>query len=187
MGRMDRVLLRPAAVVVLFAASSLSGARAPALPPAAALTIRGRVTRAVTGSAVRNGEVEVRWPAHDDQFEPVRQELSSDGTFELSVPVDTLPTKASELSIGVDAEGFAVAEMRLSEATWQDSTAVTVELELTASTLDGVLDIFACCILSWSVLTVMLPAFLLGAAVKAFVPGHVFLKYLGPTAPKRIG
>jgi len=46
----------------------------------------------------------------------------------------------------------------------------------------GIVDVFKCCILSWKALTIMLPAFLLGGAIAAFVPTPVVLKYLGAGA-----
>lgn len=45
-----------------------------------------------------------------------------------------------------------------------------------------IVNVFTCCILSWKALTVMLPAFLLGGAVTAFVPATVVLRYLGAGA-----
>jgi len=46
----------------------------------------------------------------------------------------------------------------------------------------GIVDVFKCCILSWKALTTMLPAFLLGGAIAAFIPTPVILRYLGAQA-----
>ena len=46
----------------------------------------------------------------------------------------------------------------------------------------GIVDVFRCCILSWQALTTMLPAFLLGGAIAAFVPTSLVLRYMGAGA-----
>lgn len=51
-----------------------------------------------------------------------------------------------------------------------------------ADALGAIVDVFSCCILSWKALTVMLPAFLLAAAISTFVPPTLILKYLGAGA-----
>ncbi len=51
------------------------------------------------------------------------------------------------------------------------------------TTLNDILDMFRCCVLSWGVLTTMLPAFLLAGAIAAFVPPTSILKHLGAGAP----
>ena len=152
----------------------------------AAIEITGTVSRAVTGGAVRKGTVEVRWPAHDDAFEPVGVDLAPEGTYRLSVPRAGLPERLDQLTVSVIAEGFSVAEKPLPVAELVSGRPLTLDFELSASTLDGVLDIFACCVLSWSVVTVMLPAFFLGAAIKTFVPSHKLLQYLGPQASQPV-
>jgi hypothetical protein len=43
----------------------------------------------------------------------------------------------------------------------------------------SIVNVFACCVLSWKALTIMLPAFLLGGAITAFAPSSVILYYLG--------
>ncbi len=48
--------------------------------------------------------------------------------------------------------------------------------------LAGVVDVFTCCIFTWEVIPIVLPAFLLGGAVAAFVPTGVILRYLGAGA-----
>lgn len=53
-----------------------------------------------------------------------------------------------------------------------------------ADALLGIVDVFSCCILSWKALTTMLPAFILGGAIAAFVPSTVILRYLGSGAHK---
>ena len=44
------------------------------------------------------------------------------------------------------------------------------------------MDVFTCCIFTWEVIPIVLPAFLLGGAVAAFVPTGVILRYLGAGA-----
>lgn len=48
--------------------------------------------------------------------------------------------------------------------------------------LSGVVDVFTCCIFTWEIIPIVLPAFLLGGAVAAFVPSSAILKYLGAGA-----
>ncbi|MCK5803236.1 MAG: permease [Lentisphaeria bacterium] len=152
-----------------------------------AIRVQGRVRKAVTHSAISRGVAEVRWPGNDDRFKPLRTDLTEEGTFAIPVPLNSLPERPGDLTVSIITEGFSIAEKPLP---FPENTGIpeTVEVNFTlqASTLDGVLDIFACCILSWSVLTVMLPAFLLGAAITAFVPSQALLKYLGPKAPKPV-
>ncbi len=150
--------------------------------PSAALTIQGTVSRAVTGGPVKAGEVEVRWPGHGDVFRPIVTTIDKKGRFQVVLPPDRVPPRVPELSVTASAKGFALREVRLPPDAVPGPEPITVNFELKASTLDGVLDIFSCCVLSWSILTVMLPAFLLGAAVKAFVPGQQVLRLLGPDA-----
>lgn len=54
------------------------------------------------------------------------------------------------------------------------------------TTLNDIVDVFRCCILTWDALTTMLPAFVLAGAVAAFVPPHVILKYFGAAAKKPV-
>ncbi len=54
--------------------------------------------------------------------------------------------------------------------------------ERPSDALIGIVDVFKCCILSWKALTTMLPAFILGGAIAAFVPTPVLLQYLGARA-----
>ncbi|NOY81554.1 MAG: hypothetical protein GXP31_11205 [Kiritimatiellaeota bacterium] len=150
--------------------------------PGAGLTIQGTISRAVTGGPVKSGEVEVRWPGHGDVFRPIVTTVNKQGQYRVVLPPDKVPPRVPELSVAASAKGFALQEVRLPSDAAPGPAPVVVDLELKASTLDGVLDIFSCCVLSWSILTVMLPAFLLGAAVKAFVPSHQFLRLLGPDA-----
>jgi uncharacterized membrane protein YraQ (UPF0718 family) len=46
-------------------------------------------------------------------------------------------------------------------------------------TVNDVVDVLSCCVLSWGVLTTMLPAFLLAGAIAAFVPPSLVLRNLG--------
>jgi uncharacterized membrane protein YraQ (UPF0718 family) len=45
--------------------------------------------------------------------------------------------------------------------------------------LNNIIDVFSCCVLNWTALTTMLPAFLLAGAITAFIPAPILLKYLG--------
>lgn len=149
------------------------------------LVVTGRVASAGSQNPVTEGVVELRWPGHDDTFKPLTAPLREDGSYmvDAMVPLETVP--ADELTITVMAPGYDLIEQPL-PAGWQEAeqAGVTVDFELPASTLNGILDIFSCCVLTWSVLTVMLPAFLLGAAITAFVPSQYLLNLLGPQAPK---
>jgi uncharacterized membrane protein YraQ (UPF0718 family) len=149
------------------------------------LVLHGHVRRAVTKSAIADGEVELRLPGHEDSFAPLTAPLRKDGSYELKVPFADLPERKSDLTLSVLAEGFDPVEKPLvfPEGVGLPET-MKVDFVLAASTLDGVIDIFSCCVLSWAVLTVMLPAFLLGAAITAFVPSQYLLRLLGPAAPK---
>ncbi len=155
--------------------------------PAAGPSLRlyGHVQQAVTKSAIAKGEIELRLPGHEDTFASRTVPLREDGTYELLLPFADLPEKPGDLTLSALAEGFETKEVPL---VFPEGVGMPEELKvnfvLAASTLDGVLDIFSCCVLSWSVLTVMLPAFLLGAAITAFVPSHALLRWLGPAAPK---
>lgn len=155
--------------------------------PAAGPTLRlyGQVHQAVTKAAIASGEVELRLPGHEDTFASRTAPLREDGSYELLLPFAELPERPSDLTLSALATGFETKEVPL---VFPEGVGLPEELKvnftLAASTLDGVLDIFSCCVLSWSVLTVMLPAFLLGAAITAFVPSHALLRWLGPAAPK---
>jgi uncharacterized membrane protein YraQ (UPF0718 family) len=46
----------------------------------------------------------------------------------------------------------------------------------------GIVNVFSCCVLSWKAFTTMVPAFILGGAIAAFVPATMVLKYLGARA-----
>lgn len=50
------------------------------------------------------------------------------------------------------------------------------------ATLLSIVDVFSCCILTWKALTVMLPAFVLAAAISVFAPPTLILRYLGSGA-----
>lgn len=51
-----------------------------------------------------------------------------------------------------------------------------------AQYLSDVVNVFTCCIFTWEILPVVLPAFLLGGAAAAFIPAGVVLRYLGAQA-----
>ena len=149
------------------------------------LTLHGHAPEAVTKSGVVNGQVELRQQGHEDTFDSRFAPLQQDGSFELVIPFSELPKNLDGLTLSVLAEGFDPLEEPL---VFQDGAGLPEKMEVeftpAVTTLNGVLDIFACCVLSWSVLTVMLPAFLLGAAITAFVPSQYLLRLLGPAAPK---
>jgi len=50
--------------------------------------------------------------------------------------------------------------------------------------LKDIVNVFTCCIFTWNALTTMLPAFLLGGAITAFVPAPVIMRHLGVGANK---
>lgn len=52
--------------------------------------------------------------------------------------------------------------------------------------LKDIVNVFTCCIFTWNALTTMLPAFLLGGAVTAFVPAPVVMRHLGAGANKGV-
>jgi len=52
------------------------------------------------------------------------------------------------------------------------------------TSLNDIIDVFSCCIFTWSVLTTLLPAFVLAGAISAFVPRTTILKYLGAGASR---
>lgn len=162
----------------LFAAGSL-------LASGPALRLHGEVNRAVTRSSLAEGKIELRLPGYEDRFAARVAPLREDGSYELLLPFADLPERPGDLTLTALSPGFTPLELPL---VFPEGTGMPEELRvdftLSASTLDGVLDIFACCVLSWSVLTVMLPAFLLGAAISAFVPSQHILRFLGPAAPR---
>lgn len=167
----------------LFAFCLLATLALPASAPA--LRLHGEVRRSVTKSVIAEGEIELRLPGHEDRFVSRTAPLREDGSYELLLPFADLPERPGDLTLTALSPGFVPQELPLA---FPEGTGVPEEwrtdFTLSASTLDGILDIFSCCVLSWSVLTVMLPAFLLGAAITAFVPSQYVLRYLGPSAPK---
>jgi len=50
------------------------------------------------------------------------------------------------------------------------------------STLGDAVDLFKCCVLTWSFFAIVLPAFLVAGALVVFVPSHTVMKYLGAKA-----
>ncbi len=52
-------------------------------------------------------------------------------------------------------------------------------------TLGDAVDVFACCVFTWNLLSIVLPAFLVAGALVVFVPSYMVMKYLGAKA-KRI-
>jgi uncharacterized membrane protein YraQ (UPF0718 family) len=51
--------------------------------------------------------------------------------------------------------------------------------------LGDAVDVFACCVFTWNLLSIVLPAFLVAGALVVFVPSYTVMKYLGARA-KRI-
>jgi hypothetical protein len=51
--------------------------------------------------------------------------------------------------------------------------------EAPVEALKGYVDVFTCCVFTWRAFSAMLPAFVLGGAISAFVPPTVLLRYLG--------
>jgi hypothetical protein len=152
---------------------------------AAPIEVRGTVTAQETGRPVRNGTVLLRGPGQDALHAPVRTELAADGTYSLRFsPADFGPNPGT-LLLTVSAEGFATTEKRFSPPAEGAGSLVSLNVQLPASTLNTILDIFSCCLLNWSVVTVLLPAFFLAGAIKVFIPSRRFMKYLGATASPR--
>jgi len=155
----------------------------------ARFTVFGTVQRAATKHPVSNGWVEIRCPSREDRFAPIRVPIREDGSFRLvaklaEVDLRDLP---GQLTVSAAVSGLILSEVPLPVPVGGISGRdITIDFELKSSTLNGVLDIFSCCVLSWGILTVMLPAFLLGAAVTAFVPSHYLLRLLGPQAPQPV-
>jgi len=155
--------------------------------PERRLVITGRVTNAVTDSPVRKARIEVRRPGHEDMFTPRTVEAGADGTYRIELVVDEATAAKARLTVTGMADGFGLREIPLTpdvlnRASADSRTEAVVDIALQPATLNGVLDIFSCCVLNWSVVTVMLPAFLLGAAIRILIPSHQFLRYLGPDA-----
>ncbi len=50
--------------------------------------------------------------------------------------------------------------------------------------LNDIVDVFSCCIFTWSVLTTIAPTFILAGAIAAFIPRTSILRYLGAGANK---
>ena len=178
---------RPAAMAAALAVlAMLAGGLSPLGAAEQSLVIRGQVTRAGTTRPVTAGEVELRWPGHEDRFQTVTAPIREDGSYLLSASIDTAAVPLADLTVSAICPAHDVLEVALPAPTDGDGgvAVVTVDLGVSASTLNGILNIFQCCILTWSALTVMLPAFLLGAAITAFVPSQSILGLLGPQAPR---
>lgn len=50
------------------------------------------------------------------------------------------------------------------------------------TTLGDAINLFKCCVFTWNVLTVVLPAFLIGGAIEVLIPSHSVMRYLGSRA-----
>ncbi|OGV74298.1 MAG: hypothetical protein A3K19_17875 [Lentisphaerae bacterium RIFOXYB12_FULL_65_16] len=178
-GRMKRLVL----FLVLVGVTGAGFAAASSDVAASGCEVRGKVVRAFSGGPVRQGVVELRRPAEDDRYRPLQAPLQPDGTYSLRFERSAFGGTSEGLTVSVIAKGFTVSEKRLPALAPGPGRVIEVDLELSPATLDGVLDIFSCCVLSWAIVIVMLPAFFLGAAIKVFVPGHLILRHLGPNAP----
>jgi len=151
----------------------------------ASLLVRGTVTAQETGRPVRKGTVLLHRLGEDGLHSPVRTQLADDGTYSLRFSPADFGPNAGGLALTVAAEGFATTEKRLPPPAEGLGSAVSLNVQLPASTLNTILDIFSCCILNWSVVTVLLPAFFLAGAIKVFIPSRQFMKYLGAKASPR--
>lgn len=169
------------ASLVLFAAAGLTLAAA---GEAAPFAVQGRVLRS-GGRPATQGTVELRWPGHEDTFTPVSAPIREDGSYRIDARIDRDTVPVRQLTVTAMAYACEIVEKPLPVGGGDGSGgAIVVDFEVKSSTLNGILNIFRCCILTWGALTVMLPAFLLGAAVTAFVPGQYVLSLLGPDAPR---
>jgi uncharacterized protein len=149
------------------------------------VVVRGSVVTGGRSRPVTDGSVELRWPGHEDVFKPVTVPLREDGSYLLDATYDASKVPLRELTVSATGRACELQEMPLPTAgTGSSAGTLVVDFRLKSSTLNGILDIFHCCILTWGVLTVMLPAFLLGAAIAAFVPSQYILSLLGPEAPR---
>jgi uncharacterized membrane protein YraQ (UPF0718 family) len=150
-----------------------------------ALAVRGTVVKAGSNRPVTEGTIELRWPGHEDQFKPVTVPLREDGSYLLNTRVTVGAVPLRELTVTASARACELLEKPLPAGPdGAASAALIVDFGLKSSTLNGILDIFHCCILTWGILTVMLPAFLLGAAITAFVPSQSVMGLLGPGASR---
>ena len=149
------------------------------------LVVRGNVTKAGGSRPVTDGTVELRWPSHEDAFAPLIVPLREDGSYLIDARIDTSVVPVKELTVTAAGRACELLEKPLlaAGAVLPDGP-LGVDFQVQSSTLNGILDIFHCCILTWGILTVMLPAFLLGAAITAFVPSQSILNLLGPKAPR---
>ncbi|MCJ7822236.1 MAG: permease, partial [Armatimonadetes bacterium] len=51
--------------------------------------------------------------------------------------------------------------------------------------LGDAVDVFSCCVFTWNLVSIVLPAFLVAGALVVFVPSYAVMKYMGAKA-KRI-
>lgn len=148
------------------------------------LVVRGTVTRAGGARPVTEGTVELRWPGHEDAFAPVTAPIREDGSYFIEIGTDLTAVPVGELTVTAMGRACELIEKPLPAAGGAGAGPIQVDFAVKSSTLNGILDVFHCCILTWGILTVMLPAFLLGAAITAFVPSQAVLNLLGPQAPR---
>ena len=146
------------------------------------LVVRGSVRIIGSGSPGDGGTVELRWPGNEDRFAPLTTAVREDGSYTIEADVSGVDDPA-ELTVTAIVPACELVETPLAQFL-QGKGPLTIDLQVAPATLDAVLDIFRCCILNLAAVTVMLPAFLLGAAIAAFVPSQFLLSLLGPQAPK---
>ncbi len=147
--------------------------------------IRGNVAKADGDRPVVDGTIEIRWPGHEDAFVPVTAPIREDGSYLIDTRIDSSVVPLRDLTVTATARACELVEKPLPvSAAGQSDAPITLDFVVKPSTLNGILNIFHCCILTWGILTVMLPAFLLGAAITAFVPSESVLNLLGPQAPR---
>ena len=163
----------------------LATGTAPAAAELQSLVVRGSLVKAGGDRPVTDGTIELRWPGHEDALAPVTVPIREDGSYLLEAKIDPARVPLKDLTVTAMGRAYELLEKPLpvSPGGWPAGP-VTLDFELESSTLNGILDIFHCCILTWGILTVMLPAFLLGAAITAFVPSQAILNLLGPQAPR---
>jgi uncharacterized protein len=175
---------RPLASVLLVLVVATFFARAANAAPDR-IEVRGKVLNAFTGKPLKAGDVELTRRFHEDE-KRIAAKVSSEGVYSLAFSSADFSCDPAELALRFHSEGFEDVVLPLFGAGVEAHTPAVVDAELRATTLNAILDIFSCCILNWTVLTVVLPAFFLAAAIKVFIPTHRFLKYLGPEAPRPV-
>ena len=126
-------------------------------------------------------------PGLQDALVPLPVALAAETSDPSEVNVDSglaAPVSQPKVKLCPACELMERFRMASLTAPRQPASAARPDPEVEAPALNDILDIFHCCILTWGILTVMLPAFLLGAAITAFVPSQAVLSLLGPGASR---